>query len=213
MTSHWSETSTPGTIKVLNLTVQTISSHERRIPMLTAITLAAVLGAAPAQAGSSEPHQRAADHRRTRPDARQHQATSRRHACSSPTRSTGSTVDEQGRRELHDGDGSDRRGRQTDFQARPARSGRLRRTSRNKLPAGVHHRRARPAAGNYNCKISVTDPKTKATGGLNVKFEVLKKEFAVVAVFTSHDEDGNISAPTTGQVGQTSFRSIQRRRL
>jgi hypothetical protein len=56
--------------------------------------------------------------------------------------------------------------------------------------------------GNYSCKISVTDPKTKATGSLNVKFEVLKKDFGVVAVFTAYDLLGEISAPTIGQVGQ-----------
>jgi hypothetical protein len=59
--------------------------------------------------------------------------------------------------------------------------------------------------GSYNCKIAVTDPKAKATGNLDVKFEVLKKDFAVVAVFTSYDSLGQISAPTTGQVGQTVF--------
>ncbi len=59
--------------------------------------------------------------------------------------------------------------------------------------------------GVYNCKISVSDPKTKAAGTLNVKFEVLKKEFGVVAVFTSYDSDGKLSAPTSGQVGQTVF--------
>lgn len=59
--------------------------------------------------------------------------------------------------------------------------------------------------GNYNCKISVTDTKTKAIGSLNQKFEVLKKDFAVVAVYTSYDGRGEISAPTTGQVGQTVF--------
>ena len=59
--------------------------------------------------------------------------------------------------------------------------------------------------GNYNCKIVVTDPKTKATGTLNSKFEVAKKDFGVVAVYTSHDPKGELSAPTTGQVGQTLY--------
>ena len=59
--------------------------------------------------------------------------------------------------------------------------------------------------GLYNCKLSVTDPKTKVTATLNVKFEVLKKDFGVVAVYTSHDPKGELSAPTTGQVGQTLF--------
>jgi len=59
--------------------------------------------------------------------------------------------------------------------------------------------------GTYTCKIVVTDPKTKATGNLNVKFEVAKKDFGVVAVYTSHDPKGEISAPTAGQVGQTLY--------
>src|SRR4051812_29168306 len=59
--------------------------------------------------------------------------------------------------------------------------------------------------GNYSCKISVTDPKTKVTGSLNVKFEVLKKDFGIVAVYTSYDVRGELSAPTTGQVGQTIY--------
>lgn len=58
------------------------------------------------------------------------------------------------------------------------------------------------APGEYNCKLTVTDPKTKATDSLNVKFEVLKKDFGVVAVNTSHDAAGELSAPSVGQVGQ-----------
>lgn len=61
------------------------------------------------------------------------------------------------------------------------------------------------APGQYTCKLSVTDPATKLTAKLEVKFEVLKKEFAVVAVFTSHDPKGELSAPTSGQVGQTLY--------
>ena len=59
--------------------------------------------------------------------------------------------------------------------------------------------------GTYACKITVTDPKTKATAGLTSKFEVTKREFAIVAVYASHDENGQLSAPTTGQVGQTIY--------
>jgi hypothetical protein len=59
--------------------------------------------------------------------------------------------------------------------------------------------------GNYSCKVTVTDRKTKATGSLTSKFEVAKKEFGVVAVYTSYDTQGEISAPTTGQVGQTVY--------
>jgi hypothetical protein len=57
-------------------------------------------------------------------------------------------------------------------------------------------------AGSYTCKITVTDPKTKASGSLTAKFEVTKKDFGIVIVYTSYDSRGEISAPTTGQVGQ-----------
>lgn len=60
-------------------------------------------------------------------------------------------------------------------------------------------------AGAYSCKINVTDPKTKATNSLVTKFEVTKREFGIVAVYTTHDERGAFSAPTTGTVGQTIF--------
>lgn len=60
-------------------------------------------------------------------------------------------------------------------------------------------------AGAYTCKITVTDPKTKAKDTLTAKFEVLKRDFGIVAVFTSHDERGAFSAPTTGVAGQTIF--------
>ena len=62
--------------------------------------------------------------------------------------------------------------------------------------------------GNYTCKLSVTDPKTKATGSLTMKYEVAKKDFGIVLVNTSYDPQGTISAPTTGQVGQTIFISF-----
>ncbi len=57
-------------------------------------------------------------------------------------------------------------------------------------------------AGTYTCKITVTDPSTKASGSLTAKFEVTKKDFGIVIVYTSYDSRGEISAPTTGQVGQ-----------
>ncbi|VTR91224.1 unnamed protein product [Gemmata massiliana] len=61
------------------------------------------------------------------------------------------------------------------------------------------------AAGNYTCKVNLTDTKSKATTNLDVKFEIAKKEFAIVAVRTSYDQNGEISAPTSGQVGQMVF--------
>ena len=60
-------------------------------------------------------------------------------------------------------------------------------------------------AGNYTCKVTVEDPKTKAKDTLEVKFEVMKREYGIVGVFTTYDFDGRISAPTTGMVGQTIF--------
>ncbi len=60
--------------------------------------------------------------------------------------------------------------------------------------------------GNYTCKITVSDPKTKGREDtLTMKFEVLKREFGIITVYTSYDERGSISAPTTGVVGQTVF--------
>ncbi len=59
--------------------------------------------------------------------------------------------------------------------------------------------------GAYACKITVTDPTTKASNSLSVKFEVLKRDFGILAVFTTYDERGALSAPTSGIVGQTIF--------
>ncbi|MBP3957772.1 hypothetical protein J8F10_21175 [Gemmata sp. G18] len=61
------------------------------------------------------------------------------------------------------------------------------------------------APGNYTCKVSITDTKSKASTNIDVKFEVAKKEFAVVALYTTYDARGEISAPTAGQVGQMVF--------
>jgi hypothetical protein len=59
--------------------------------------------------------------------------------------------------------------------------------------------------GNCTCKIVVEDPKTKASDTLSVKFEVLKRDFGIIQVYTSHDLEGRLSAPATGVVGQTTF--------
>lgn len=59
--------------------------------------------------------------------------------------------------------------------------------------------------GNYTCTVTVEDPKTKAKDMLTMKFAVQKPDFGIVAVYTTHDERGAISAPTTGVVGQTVF--------
>jgi hypothetical protein len=76
----------------------------------------------------------------------------------------------------------------------------------NKMPARAYVTPGLDEApGTYNIKVGVTDPKTKQTANLNIKFEVLKKEFGIVAVYTSHDPKGELSSPTTGQVGQTIY--------
>jgi hypothetical protein len=59
--------------------------------------------------------------------------------------------------------------------------------------------------GNYVCEITVTDPKSKSKDTLSMKFEVTKRDFGIVAVYTTHDERAAFSAPTTGVVGQTVF--------
>jgi len=60
-------------------------------------------------------------------------------------------------------------------------------------------------AGAYTCKVTVEDPKTKSKDTLSTKFEVLKQDFGIVAVYATHDLGGALAAPTTGIVGQTTF--------
>ncbi len=59
--------------------------------------------------------------------------------------------------------------------------------------------------GTYACRITVTDPATKQFSAITQKFDVLKRDFGLVAVYTSYDVKGEITAPTTNQVGQTVF--------
>jgi hypothetical protein len=60
--------------------------------------------------------------------------------------------------------------------------------------------------GNYTCKVTVEDPKVKdKKDSLTVKFEVAKAEYGIVAVYTTHDLKREVSAPTTGTVGQSIF--------
>lgn len=59
--------------------------------------------------------------------------------------------------------------------------------------------------GKYLLKVTVTDPSTKVSQTLSRDFEVLPKDFGIVAVYTSVDERGQIPAPTTGIVGQSLF--------
>src|SRR5439155_13963903 len=60
------------------------------------------------------------------------------------------------------------------------------------------------APGEYIVSVTVTDKnKAGATKTLGRKFEVLKKDFAIVSVYTTADPNGTISVPTTGIVGQS----------
>lgn len=57
--------------------------------------------------------------------------------------------------------------------------------------------------GMYSCKMTVTDPKAKATNSFTVSFEVLRPDFGLVAVNPTHDEVGRLVAPASGTVGET----------
>lgn len=77
----------------------------------------------------------------------------------------------------------------------------------NKLPArafisvGVDQE-----AGMYTCKVTVTDKGAKGEAKvLEQKFEVLKKDFGIVQLFTSADSEGKFPSSTTGLVGQSIF--------
>jgi hypothetical protein len=60
-------------------------------------------------------------------------------------------------------------------------------------------------AGQYTLEITVEDPKTKAKDTATTKFEVLKRDFGIVNVYTSYDVAGYMHAPNSGVVGQTLF--------
>lgn len=57
--------------------------------------------------------------------------------------------------------------------------------------------------GNYTLDVTVEDPKTKAKDSTSLKFEVLKRDFGIVALHTTADFPGYIPTSTTGTVGQT----------
>ena len=59
--------------------------------------------------------------------------------------------------------------------------------------------------GTYTCKLTVTDKETKVSNSLSMKFEVLKPEFAIVAVRTAYDPRGDYNSPSGGVVGQPIF--------
>ena len=57
--------------------------------------------------------------------------------------------------------------------------------------------------GPYTCKVTVTDLASKASQTLEQKFDVLKKDFGIVQVFTSCDDAGRVPAPTVGVAGES----------
>ncbi|MGL4420048.1 MAG: hypothetical protein ACRCZF_05235 [Gemmataceae bacterium] len=61
--------------------------------------------------------------------------------------------------------------------------------------------------GEYTLKLTVTDNGNPASPSANFsrKFEIGKKDFGIVIVYTSIDAQGAIPAPTTGVVGQAVF--------
>ena len=59
--------------------------------------------------------------------------------------------------------------------------------------------------GVFTCNITVEDPKTKGKDTRSIQYEVLKRDFGIVAVYTTHDVEGRLSAPATGVVGQTTY--------
>lgn len=77
----------------------------------------------------------------------------------------------------------------------------------NKLPARAFVSVAvDQEAGLYTCKVTVTDKGAKSEPKvLEHKFEVLKKDFGIVQLFTSVDPDGKFPSSTTGIVGQSLF--------
>jgi hypothetical protein len=56
--------------------------------------------------------------------------------------------------------------------------------------------------GSYQMEVAVEDPKSGAKTSASTKFEVTRKEFGIVGVYTSYDEFGKLSAPNAGIVGQ-----------
>jgi hypothetical protein len=60
-------------------------------------------------------------------------------------------------------------------------------------------------AGECTLRLVVTDEASKAQYALVRKFEVLKRDFGIAAVFASQDEAGSIPAATTGVVGAMIF--------
>jgi hypothetical protein len=60
-------------------------------------------------------------------------------------------------------------------------------------------------AGEYVMRVSVVDDVSKARKVIDHKYTVLPPGFGIVAVNTSYDDRGGLSAPTSGVVGQAIF--------
>jgi hypothetical protein len=75
----------------------------------------------------------------------------------------------------------------------------------NKLPARAYVTLGLDMPpGEYTVSVDVTDKnKPGAKKTLTRKFEVLKKDFGIVAVITTADIGGQVMVPTTGVVGQS----------
>ncbi len=56
--------------------------------------------------------------------------------------------------------------------------------------------------GKYTCKVTISDLATKATKTLEQQFEVLKKDFGIVVVYSSADENGAHAVAPLGVAGQ-----------
>lgn len=61
------------------------------------------------------------------------------------------------------------------------------------------------APGIYTCRVTVTDLATKTSKDIEQKFEVLKKSFGLVVVYTSTDPKGEYAVPALGVAGQSVF--------
>jgi hypothetical protein len=59
--------------------------------------------------------------------------------------------------------------------------------------------------GTYMCKVTVTDKANNVTKVLEKPFEVVAKTFALVALYTTSDPEGNQPTPPSGIIGQNLF--------
>lgn len=62
---------------------------------------------------------------------------------------------------------------------------------------------AQQAPGPMICKMTVTDRSTGAVKTVEQKFEVVPKAFGIIGAYLSTDQEGKITAPPVGVVGQS----------